>query len=153
MGKTLDTLFKMYPPSFVRPTMKEALLKACLTEKQADEVIEACRNSAEFVKADGKLFEGFTEEDAAAIAMYTYDFGPGEFESNPYRIINTSLVGRNYAGLQRASGILYLVMTAMRKLPRVTGKSLYRGVRSEVKMDEDHYHEGNTITWPALSST
>ena len=85
--------------------------------------------------------------------MHVYDFGADEFESNPYRIINTSLVGRNYAGLQSASGILYLVMTALRKLPRVTGMTLYRGVRSEVKMDVDHYHEGNTITWPALSST
>ena len=44
-------------------------------------------------------------------------------------------------------------MTALRKLPRVTGMYLYRGVRSEVKLDEDHYHEGNTVTWPALSST
>ena len=52
-----------------------------------------------------------------------------------------------------ATGILYLVMTALRKLPRVTGITLYRGVRNEVKMDGDHYHEGNTITWPALSST
>ena len=85
--------------------------------------------------------------------MHAYDFGADEFESNPYRIINTSLVGRNYAGLQSASGILYLVMTALRKLPRVTGMTLYRGVRSEVKMGVDHYHEGNTIIWPALSST
>ena len=153
IGKTLNSLFKMYPPSFVRPTMKEALLKADFTEKQANDVVEACNNAAEFVKADEKLFEGFTEEDAATIAMYTYDFGPGEFECNPYRIINTSLVGRNFNSLQRASGILYLVMTALRKLPRVTGMTLYRGVRSEVKMDEDHYHEGNTITWPVLSST
>ena len=30
---------------------------------------------------------------------------------------------------------------------------LYRGVRSEVNVDESHYHKGNTITWPALSST
>ena len=57
------------------------------------------------------------------------------------------------AGLQRASGILYLVMTALRKLSRVTGMYLYRGVRSDMKMDEGHYSEGNTITWPALSST
>ena len=45
----------MYPPSFVRPTMKEALLKAELTEKQATEIVEACKDAAEFVKVDGKL--------------------------------------------------------------------------------------------------
>ena len=40
-----------------------------------------------------KLFEEFMEEDAAAVAMYTYDFGPNNFENNPCRIINRSLVG------------------------------------------------------------
>ena len=129
-GKTLDTLFKMYPSDYKKPSMKEALLKADLTEEQADKIVKACKDASEFAKENGLLFEGFTEEDAAAVAMYTYDFGSDEFESNPYRIIITSLVGRNYSSLQRASGILYLVMTALRKLPRVTGTTLYRGVRS-----------------------
>ena len=39
------------------------------------------------------------------------------------------------------------------KLPMVTRMPLYRGMRSKVKMGKDHYHEGNTIAWPALSST
>ena len=79
--------------------------------------------------------------------MYTYDFGSKDFESNPYRIIN-----RN-AEMQRASGLLYLVMRALRKLPRVTGRTLYRGVRGEVSLDKNHYHKGNVMTWSALSST
>ena len=91
----------------------------------------------------------FTEEDAAAVAMYTYDFGSKDFESNPYRIINR----RNFAEMQRASGMLYLVMSALWKLPRVTGRTLYRGVRGEVSLDKDHYRKGNVVTWPALSST
>ena len=152
-GKSLDSLYKMYPPGFLRPAMIDALLKADLPEKKATYICEACVDSASFAKEDGKLFEGFTEDDAAAIAMYTYDFGASEFECNPYRIINLSLVERNFSLLQKVSGMLYLVMTALRKLPRVTGVSLYRGVRSKVNLDEDHYHEGNTVTWPALSST
>ena len=59
------------------------------------------------------------------VAMYTYDFGSNDFETNPYRIINR----RNFTEMQRASGLLYLVMRALRKLPRVTGRTLYRGVR------------------------
>ena len=82
------------------------------------------------------------------MAMYTYDFGPKDFESNPYRIIN-----RNFAEMQRVSGLLYLVMNALRKLPRVRGRALYRGVRGEVSLDKDHYHKGNVVTWSALSST
>ena len=152
-GMPLDLLYKMYPPSYVKPTMKEALLEAGLTDKQANRIVKACGNATEFVEADKKLLEGFAKEDAAAVAMYTYDFGFKRFEKNPYRIINRSLVGRNYAALQKASGILYLMMSALRKLPRVTGITLYRGVRSGMKMSISHYHEGNTITWPALSST
>ena len=49
--------------------------------------------------------------------------------------------------------MLYLVTSALRKLPRVTGRTLYRGVRGEVSLDKDHYHKGNVVTWPALSST
>ena len=66
------------------------------------------------------------------VAMYTYDFGPKDFESNPYRIINR----KNFAEMQRVSGLLYLVMSALRKLPRVTGRTLYRGVRGEVSLDK-----------------
>ena len=80
--------------------------------------------------------------------MYTYDFGPKDFESNPYRIVN-----RNFTEMKRASGLLYLVMSGLRKLPRVTGRTLYRGVRGGVSLDKDHYHKGNVVTWSALSST
>ena len=48
---------------------------------------------------------------------------------------------------------MYLVMTALQKLPRVTGQVLYRGVRGEVNLDKDHYSKGNVVVWPALSST
>ena len=44
-------------------------------------------------------------------------------------------------------------MTVLRKLPRVTGWTLYRGVRGEVNFDKDHYYKGNTVFWPALSFT
>ena len=74
--------------------------------------------------------------------MYTYDFGSKDFESNPYRIINR----RNFAEIQRASGLLYLVVGALRKLLRVTGRTLYRGVRGGVSLDKDHYHKGSVVT-------
>ena len=70
--------------------------------------------------------------------MYTYDFGPKDFESNPYRIINRS----NFAEMQRVSGLLYLVMRALRKLPRVIGRTLYMGVRGEVSLDKGPLPQG-----------
>ena len=65
----------MYPPSFVRPTMKEALIKADFTAKQSDRVVDACREPSRVCVGWWKLFDGFTEEDMAAIAMHAYDFG------------------------------------------------------------------------------
>ena len=152
-GIDAGILSKLYTQDYVRPTLRDALLQVDLTDRLADLIYSACENAARVVKDEGRLFDGFTEEDAAAVAMYTYDFGFRDFENNPYRIVNRSLAGRNYANLQKASGLLYLVMTALRKLPRYTGCTLYRGVRGEVSLDEEHYHEGNVITWTALSST
>ena len=143
----------IYTPDYVRPAMCEALLGAGIPEEKVGLVCSACEKAAHRAAEGGRLVEGLTEEDAAAVAMYTYDFGSDDFEINPYRIINRSLVGRNYAGLQKAGGLLYLVMTALRKLPRTSGRVLYRGVRGEVNLDEDHYTKGNVVTWTALSST
>lgn len=145
---TESLLTNLYLDDYSRPTLGEALLKAGLTQKQITSILNTCRNTMNYA-----LDDEFTKEDAAAVAMYTYDLGPKAFESNPHRIINKSIAGRNYADLQRASGLLYLVMSALRKLPRVTGITLYRGVKGDVNLDEDHYHEGNVITWPAISST
>ena len=77
-GKALNSLYKVYPSDYVRPTMKEALLDADLPEGKVAKICKACKNAGKFAREDGKLFEGFTEEDAAAIAMYTYDFGAEE---------------------------------------------------------------------------
>lgn len=141
---------RLYPSDYTRPTMKEALLQAEFTTKRIKLICDACENAAYFAMDEGRLFEGFTEADAAAIAMYTYDFGPKEFEYNPYRILNRSLAERSYADLQKASGIMYLVMTALRKMSRVTGTTLYRGVRGEI--NKDTYVKGNVVTWLGLSS-
>lgn len=148
-----SALAKLYTQDYARPTLRDALLQADLTESEAELVCSACEDAARVVKDGGRLIKGFSEEDAAAVAMYTYDFGPGGYESNPYRIINRSLGERNYAELQKARGLLYLVVSAVRKLPRYWSGTLYRGVRGEVNLDEEHYHEGNVVKWTALSST
>ena len=77
--------------------MKESLLRPGAQEKKAELVCYACENAARIITDEGMLLDVFTEEDAAAVVMYTYDFGCKEFENNPYRIVNKSLVGRNYA--------------------------------------------------------
>lgn len=148
-----NNLANLYPEGYVAPTMRNALFAAGLKGKYIDAICNACESTGHAALRDSFSSDGFTEEDATSIAMYTYDFGGKKIEYNPYRIINRSLVERNPDKMQKASGLLYLVMTALRKLPRIMGITLYRGVRDEVSFDEDHYQKGNTITWMALSST
>ena len=131
--------------------MKEALLKARLTHEDADLVCDACAITAQRAAEEGELSKGFTTEDAAAISMYTYEFGKENYEKIPYKFVNMSLVGRNYAELKRASGLLYLLLSALRKMPRYTGRTLYRGIQS--KVDVKQYKEGNVIPWRGFSST
>ena len=94
-----SVLSNLYPEDYARPTMKDALEKAGLTEEQTNMVCSICETAISAISDEGKLFDGFIAEDAAAVTMYTYDFGANEFENNPYRIINKGLVGRNFAEL------------------------------------------------------
>ena len=36
--------------------------------------------------------KGLHREDAEVIAMYTFDFGPENYEMNPYRMVNRELI-------------------------------------------------------------
>ena len=89
----------------------------------------------------GRECEGFGAEDAAAVGLYTFDFGRDEdYERNPYRVINRALASRAEGELERASGLVLVVLRSLRKLPRCTGRTLYRGVCGDVDMAS--YREG-----------
>ena len=68
------------------PTMKEALMSAGLTAYMADYATRTCTKAGLDTKKNGKLFSGFTEEDAANVALYIFDFEPDNFENNLYCI-------------------------------------------------------------------
>ena len=142
----------LYPEDYARPSMKEALMAADVPERKADAVCRECEECGSRVFAEVLVPEGFTKEDAAALAMYTYDFGVKESEGAPCVLNNRRLVGKCYADPQKTRGMLYLVMAALRKLPRVTGVTLYRGVRGGVDIDAGHFERGNVVVWPTLST-
>ena len=150
LTKSLNSRSDIYSNRYRAPTLKAALMKAGLGEKRAMKVADTCYEKAEGIT---DLPEGLTKDDAAALAMYTFDFGVKHYESNPFRLINKDLVTRSKESLKRIRGLLYLVMSALRKLPRVTGRTLYRGVRKDANIDQKHYAEGSVITWSAFSST
>ena len=141
----------LYPEAYRIPSIEEALSEAGYDRETAELVSEACTFAGKNAEKKGNLFEGFTAEDAAAVALYTYDLGHGGFENNPYRLLNKALTGTTNEGLRKVRGLLYLVMCALRKLPRVRGETLYRGVRSAV--DNSEYKVGSVITFQGFSST
>lgn len=134
-----------------KSTMGEGLLEAGLTGEQADNVCTACYRKAEELNGAGKLPDGLTVDDAAAIAMYTFDFGTGDFECNPCMIINKGVLGMKAEDVTKAAKLVNLLITALRKLPRREGITLYRGVSYEA--DKSLYSKGTTVTWSRFTST
>ena len=144
------------------PTLEEAL--ACMGYEKAKELAE---QSTE--KATDKLTELYapdlTVEDVAVIFCYTLEWNEkrlGDGES-PHKKLNNSLsVDRSSAALKKTRGFLFLLLQALRKLPRFVPEShtLYRGIRAHVQTEPDPefpdrkpYAAGNKKTWWAFTST
>lgn len=149
---TLDFHRFLYPGSYKPVSIKKALRAAGIPKDGAMKVAEACALKAKQLKDAGKIPTWLTIEDIQAIAMYTYDFGPMGIKNNPYRLINQALVSRSTMAMQQVRDILFLVLSALRKLPPVRNKILYRGVRVGVDTKRN-YKVNSTILWTALSST
>ena len=143
-------------------TLEEALVP--MGYEKAKELVELLTK-----KAEEKIKEfdapGLTVEDITAIFCYTFEwdkerFGEGE---SPYRKLNNSLsVDRSNAALKKTRGFLFLLLQALRKLPRFVPEDhiLYRGLRTLVQTEPDPefperkpYAAGNEKTWWAFTST
>ena len=66
------------------------------------------------------------------MALYTFNFGPGNFENNLHCIINKALTDNDVESLSMVRGLLFLVIQSIRKLSRASGRTLYRGMRDTV---------------------
>ena len=190
----------LYTDDYEKPTLKNALIRAGVEVSRAEMISSMCYRHAEKLYQEKKLPKGVSMDDAAAIAMYTME--DESLDKKPYRMINDALMKGEFEELIHVRDLLYLVMRALRKMPIVYNKPLYRGIRSDVineinpsgidkklldtatgkepeegplrkinepindktqrkrdiflrggeSFDED-YLEGETVFWPALSST
>lgn len=144
---SLSSLLASFPPNYYR-TLAEALEDAKFVDSK-DMLIDAKRKWES--SSDAKK-SGLTEEEAAAIFVYTYDFGKDKWEKNPFRIVNKILAERNTHDLPRLCGYILHLLSALRKLPKWTKKNkLYRGVDGPVGSSVKQV--GNVMTWPAFTST
>lgn len=148
----LGDLGQLYPPGYTPPTLLESAKEAQIHE--AELVVDACNDVAAWAEHNGSLRgTRMTKEDAASIALYTFDFGESERESNPYRVVNNALFDRSSLRLRRLRAVLWRLLFGLRSLPRFTSRVLYRGIKDRVALDDSHYHEGNKITWHTFAST
>ena len=67
-----------------------------------------------------------------------------KYEMNPYDLLNRALRAEKNVvkDIVKVRDVMYLVMTALRKLPVERGMTLYRGIRS--KVDVRQYKVGST---------
>ena len=96
----------------------------------AGERAAKCYGYAESSQELGRLPKDVTVDDAAAIALYTME--TKALKKNPYSMINEALMNGDMESLEPVKDLLYAMMSALRKLPIVYGKPLYRGIRSRV---------------------
>lgn len=146
-----DMYVHLYTGEYRIPSITAALVEAGIDRGLASYAEKRCMGSAERAESEGKLFDGFTKEDAACVALYTCDFGGNLFDSNPYRLLNIALMDNNGDSIRSVRGLFFLVMSALRKLPRCSGPTLYRGIRNDI--DKDKYKVGKKVVFHGFSST
>ena len=145
---SINSFKDLYPAQYARPTMMEALYMAGLNNAEVEGIVKECYEKASKLYENGSIPNRVTIDDVAAIAMYTFDFGVNKSDRSPYHLVNAALALNDPDEVKNVKGILYLVMTALRKLPVVHGKVLHRGIRSEVFAGRglggnDYYNYGN----------
>ena len=117
------------------------------------EMLDKAKEKWKLASEDSPLKRsGLTEEEAAAIYVYTYDFGKDNWEKNPFRVVNKTLAERNVSKLVRIGRYILHLLAALRKLPRCKeGTVLYRGMEGP---GSPHLKEiGSELSWPAFTST
>ena len=146
------------------PTLKEALESMEYGERSEalyKVLMEGGQEKFERLEASG-----LTAEDVAAILCYTFECNNHiEFKDleSPYRKLNDSLsVDRSNATLKKTRGFLFLLLSALRKLPRYAPVSnvLYRGIKTQIQTEVDQqnpkrlpYTAGNEKVWWSFNST
>ena len=144
------------------PTIKEVL------ESMKYENAEAL--SKRFMRlANDKLrvldAPGLNDIDVAVILLYTFGWDKKRFKGgeSPYIVLNQSLsIDRSNASLKKTRGFLFLLLQALRKLPRFSPAkhTLYRGIKKHVQTEHDpefpsrqSYAPGAIKTWWTFTST
>ena len=110
------------------------------TIDEAERLLETGRNSGSAqVRASSNALN---TDEAASIFTYTIPNGPSE-------TLNDLLRGDQWDRLRDYVQYMWLLMSGLRKCPRPTSTTIYRGIRGDVSWQ---YIVGGEVTWKAFSS-
>ena len=140
------------------PTLKEILMELELEEDDVkdnlDEKVESIRSKEEYRAC------GLSDDEIKAIVLYTFSQDEGKCV---YSYLNKKLAKtRDKTGLTSIRNYLFLLLTALRKLPRYEIKAnmmLSRGICVKVPLTKQeahghqYYEKGKTIKWWGFTST
>ena len=163
--------YKYLFSSYVKdtPSLSEALYQMYKSSNLDDETIKKLTNEL-LSSCKGKidpqfdsiksLYNKITKEDAYIICSYTYESTTKEY--SPYRLLNTNLTNDDRKnGVRNISKYLYILLKALRKLPRYYPKDkyLYRSINHQINISTENtknssYIKGNQKTfWPFTSTS
>jgi hypothetical protein len=91
--------------------------------------------------------DGLTHDEAAAIRLYTMEWGDNQ--KSLYRTLNYTLNNRDREDLRPWFKYLKLFLTALVKIPCAPQQTVWRGVRKNVK---DEFPRGTQVKWWSFSS-
>lgn len=142
----------LYDSLYQRPRIHDAGIEAGLRADQAVRISKTCSDHAQKYVAGHTLPGYLKEEDVEGIALYTFEFDRDK-ENNPERLINRALFTRKFDRISKVRSLMYVTLSSMRKLPLYKGRMLFRGIRECNKPDLSQYYEGNTVSWPEITTT
>ena len=153
------------------PTLEDALIElfrnAGLSEKDSKEIYnhlyKICNNRVnekwdEIIKQNPKI----SKLDALIISSYTYEPKAMYKKFSPYRLLNTNLVSADRKnGIINVEKYFFLLLVALRGLPKTKKNVLFRCISCKVKLVKDPnnekyipYQQGNQkIFWPFTSTS
>ncbi|CAK9002532.1 unnamed protein product, partial [Durusdinium trenchii] len=119
-----------------------------MVSSDLDVSVRMARRKAEELQEE---FPNLTEDERAMLTLYTIEMFPKE--SSLYFVMNQALRARDRKAVQPWRDSIWLLLTAMRKLPRVEERIVQRGVTVHSSKLGKQAKTGKQFLWAGFSST
>ena len=148
-----EETFSDMTPDEMNKTLEEGLKEAEFIEVPS--MLKYSKEVADDLKKKGLLKRGngneLTISESMAISIYTFDNGRDNYEENPFRVLNKSIVECNSDRVRKLRVYMLYLLKALRKLePYSSTGKLYRSI---LYPPGRVYRVGERFLWHAFTST